>query len=177
MSIEQLAKQGRDRLYGGLASAPSARLRQMRDSALRSCFARMEETPGRMEHVATIHGKEYINDAAAASVNATLYTMQSLAGPLVWIAFADDGGADYSPLRPLVLRKVGMLICVGERNEGLHRAFDTLVPAIADAQSIADAVAMADRCPIDCAKVVLSPATGGAARETGRQVVHQVNEL
>lgn len=178
MSIEQLAKQGRDRLYGGLASTPSSRLRQIRDSALRSCFLRMEETPGRMEHVATIHGKEYVNDAAAATVNATFYTMQSLSGPLVWIAFANNEGTDYSPLRQLVLRKVCLLICVGDHAENLHNAFDALVPAIVDVKNIADAVSLADRCPIDSAKVVLSPASGAhAAAETGKQFVHQVNEL
>ena len=114
MSIEQLATQGRDRLHGGLASVDTALLRHMRDKALRSCFRRLEETSHRMEHVATIHHKEYINDAAARSVNATLYTLQRIAGPVVWIAFGGDAAADYSVLQPVALRKVGKLICVGD---------------------------------------------------------------
>ena len=61
MSIQQLATQGRERTYSGLAAIDTARLRQMRDSAIRNCFLRFEETTSRIEHVATIHGKEYIN--------------------------------------------------------------------------------------------------------------------
>ena len=51
MSIELLAKQGRTRIYGGLAAVETSRLRQMRDNAMRSCFSRIEETACRMEHV------------------------------------------------------------------------------------------------------------------------------
>ena len=102
-------------MHGSLASVDTALLRQMRDSALRSCFRRMDETAHRMEHVATIHGKEYINDAAARSVNATLYTMQNITGPVVWIAMAADDLANYTPLQTIALRKVDMLICVGGR--------------------------------------------------------------
>ena len=104
MSIQQLATQGRERTYSGLAAIDTARLRQMRDSAIRNCFLRFEETTSRIEHVATIHGKEYINDAAARSVNATLYTLHRTSGPIVWIAMADDSGTDYTALRSIALR-------------------------------------------------------------------------
>ena len=63
MSIELLAQQGRSRIYGGLASVEAAKLRQMRDSGLRACFARLEDTPYRMEFVAHIHEKNFVNDA------------------------------------------------------------------------------------------------------------------
>ena len=43
MSIELLAKQGRDRIYGGLAAIESSRLRKMRDEAIRTCFTRFDE--------------------------------------------------------------------------------------------------------------------------------------
>ena len=43
MSIELLAQQGRSRIYGGLASVEATKLKQMRDSGLRACFARLED--------------------------------------------------------------------------------------------------------------------------------------
>lgn len=179
MSIEQLATQGRDRLHGGLASVDTALLRHMRDKALRSCFRRLEETSHRMEHVATIHHKEYINDAAARSVNATLYTLQRIAGPVVWIAFGGDAAADYSVLQPVALRKVGKLICVGDDCHALHRAFGSLLPDVVDVPDIATAVAVASRSVADDVRVILSPATavGEPTEIVARQYIHQVNEL
>lgn len=179
MSIELLAKQGRTRIYGGLAAVETSRLRQMRDNAMRSCFSRIEETACRMEHVAHIHGKEYINDAASVSVNATWYTLEKLDGGVVWIALGDDNQTDYTRLRPLALRKVRMLICVGRDNSNLHRAFSGVVPEIIDAGSLAAAVQTSCYCGIDQAKVLLSPAThpGTSVQELGHEYCHQVNEL
>lgn len=179
MSIELLAKQGRTRVYGGLAAIETSHLRQMRDSTLRSCFARIEETAYRMEHVAHIHGKEYINDAASVSVNATWYTIEKTDGAIIWIALGDDNQVDYTRLRTLALRKVSMLICVGNDNSNLHRTFNGIVPEIIDVDTIAAAVQASCYSGIDHAKVLLSPATQPPTtpQELGREFRHQVNEL
>ena len=168
MSIQQLATQGRERTYSGLAAIDTARLRQMRDSAIRNCFLRFEETTSRIEHVATIHGKEYINDAAART-----------SGPIVWIAMADDSGTDYTALRSIALRKVHMLVCVGNGSAALHQAFASVVPAVVDVPDIAAAVQVASRCPVQGAKVIYSPATaaGGTVTTEAKTFIHQVNEL
>lgn len=179
MSIQQLATQGRDRTHGGLAAIDATRLRQMRDSGLRSCFRRLDETASRMEHVATIHGKEYINDAAAQSINATLYTLHRMAGPVVWIAKGGSPDADYSLLRSIALRKVHMIICVGPGCEALQQTFSPIVPAVVEVDSLSAAVSLASRAPIQGAKVVFSPATAGteAPSAAAREFIHQVNEL
>lgn len=179
MSIELLAKQGRARVFGGLAAVETSRLRQMRDTAMRSCFSRIEETAYRMEHVAHIHGKEYINDAASVSVNATWYTLEKTDGALIWIALGDDNHTDYTRLRTLALRKVRMLICVGNDNGNLHRAFNGIVPEIVDTRTLAAAVQASCYSGIDQAKVLLSPATQpqSTVQELGREYRHQVNEL
>ena len=179
MSIELLAKQGRTRIHSGLAAIETSRLRQMRDSAMRSCFARIEETAYRMEHVAHIHGKEYINDAASVSVNATWYTLERTDGAIIWIALGDDNRADYTRLRTLALRKVRMLICVGSDNSNLHNAFEGIVPEIIDVNTISAAVQSSCYSGLDQAKVLLSPATQPpiAPQELGREYRRQVNEL
>ena len=179
MSLELLAKQGRTRVFGGLAAVETSRLRQMRDTTMRSCFSRIEETAYRMEHVAHIHGKEYINDAASISVNATWYTLEKTDGALIWIALGDDNNTDYTRLRTLALRKVRMLICVGNDNSNLHQAFNGIVPEIVDARTLAAAVQASCYSGIDQAKVLLSPATQPqiTVQELGREYRHQVNEL
>ena len=130
MSIQQLATQGRDRLHSGLAAVDTALLSHMRDESLRSCFRRIEQTPHRMQHVACIYRKEYIDDSASRTVNATWYTLQKIQDPVVWIAFGQDINGegmgrqeDYSPLLPVVLRKVRMIIAVGGDTRMLHQTF------------------------------------------------------
>ena len=179
MSIELLATQGRGRVYGGLAAIDSDRLRQMRDATLRSCFSRFDESRFRMEHVANIHGIEFINDAAARSVNATWYALQRVEGSIVWIAFGGDSQADYRRLESLALRKVRMLICVGSNSRRLHEAFDTIVPSIVDVESIGTAVHAACYSGFTNAKVLFSPATPqGLSDETAGIIFNrEVNEL
>ena len=170
MSIETLALQGRDRIHCGLAAVESDRLRQMRDAALRACFTRMEDAAGRME---------YINDAAARSVNATWYSLRHLEGGVVWIAFGGDSQADYRQLCQPALCKVRMLVCVGSDNSHLHQAFHEAVPIIRDADSIADAVHIASSSGLEGAKVLFSPATRhGLSDDTASRLFrHEVNEL
>lgn len=179
MSIEYLAKQGRDRVHGGLASVDTAKLRTMRDAAMRACFLRFEEASNRLEFVARIHGKEFVNDAAARSVNATWYALDNVEGNIIWIAFAGDNQTDYSMLRPLALRKVHTLICVGADTAALHDTFADVVAEIVDADNIGQAVNMACYSNIEEAKVVFSPATRmGLSDETaGRMFRKEVNEL
>jgi len=179
MSIELLANQGRTRVHDGLAAVDAATLRKMRDNALRHCFSRMEETNCRMEHVARIHGMEYINDAAAATVNATWYTMENTEGSIIWIAVGDDNQTDYSRLRSMALRKVRMLICVGRDNSNLHSSFSGVVPNVIDVKNIAEAVQASCYSGIEHAKVIFSPAaqSTASAQNMGMEFRHQVNEL
>ena len=178
-SSNTLINQGSDRVYGGLAAIASSRLRQMRDQTIRTCFSRFDEADFRLEYVARIHGIEYINDAAARSVNATWYALQRIEGSIIWIAFGGDSHADYARLQSLVLRKVRMLVCVGGDNGSLHRAFGRVVPTVVDVDSIGAAVHAACYSGIHDAKVLFSPATRhGLSDETaGLLFRREVNEL
>ena len=179
MSLELLATQGRDRMYGGLASVDTSRLRKMRNPDIRTCFARFDEANFRLEYVARIHGVEFINDAAARSVNATWYALQRMPTSVIWIAFGGDSQTDYRRLQTLVMRKVRMIICVGSDNQALHQAFQTVVPRIVDVASIAAAVHTACYSGLTDATVLFSPATRqGLSDETaGLLFRHEVNEL
>ena len=179
MSIELLANQGRDRIHGGLAAIDTSRLRHMRDENIRTCFTRFDEADSRLEYVARIHGLEFVNDAAARSVNATWYALQRIGGSIIWIAFGGDSQTEYNRLQSLALRKVRMLICVGSDNSCLHEAFRHIVPEIVDVGGIAAAVHAACYSGLTDATVLLSPATRqGLSDETaGCLFRHEVNEL
>lgn len=178
MTIETLVKRGFDRPHVGLAGMDTQRLKAMRNSTLRACFSRMEETSYRLEYVATVRGREYINDASARTVNATWYSLESVQGGIVWIACGTSEEVDYSRLLPLALRKVRMLIVLGE-SEGMKKAFGMAVPHIVECQTMAEALHHAHYYDSDDVRVLFSPATSSEAssEELGEEFRNEVNEL
>ncbi len=178
MTIETLIQRGFDRPHVGLAGMDTKKLKAMRNSALRACFNRFEETSYRLEHTATIRGREYINDAAARTVNATWYSFESIHGGIVWIACGSNEEIDYNRLLPLALRKVRMLLVLGDA-EKMKKAFSNVIPQIVECKDMAEALHHAYYYDSDDVKVLFSPACNGvASSETwGEMFLHEVNEL
>lgn len=179
MTIETLAKQGRDRIHTGLSGIDTQRLKAMRNASLRACFNRLEETRYRMEFVARVRGREYINDAASRSINSTWYSLESTPGGLIWIADAPKSDADYSRLVPPALRKVRMLLIVGGDSERMRKSFSGIIPTIEACSTMASALQKAYHYESDDVKVLYSPAcdNGDDSVLLGESFRHEVNEL
>ncbi|MBQ2511281.1 MAG: hypothetical protein II531_03895 [Bacteroidales bacterium] len=177
MTIDTLVKQSSANTHVGLAGIDTQRLKAMRNASLRECFRRIEETSNRMEFVARVYGREYICDAAARSVNATWYTLESLQGGLIWIADAADG--DFSRLIPVALRKVHMLLILGEGGEAMRDAFAGVVPTVQCCSSMTEAIGKACHYEDGDVKVVYSPAchNGMNTADLGAQFRREVNEI
>ena len=177
MTIETLAKQGRT--HTGLAGIDAARLKAIRNASLRACFNRLEDTQYRLEFVARIQGREYINDAAARSVNSTWYSLESVGGGIIWIAFGSEVPTDYSRLIPVALRKVRMLLVLGD-GEQMSQAFGGSIPSIVRCASMSEALRRAYYYDApDDVRVLFSPATaaGGETDVLGETFRREVNEL
>ena len=179
MTIETLVKEGRERTHIGLAGIDTQRLKAIRNASLRACFNRMEETRYRLEFVARIRGREYINDAASRTINSTWYSLESISGGLIWIADATKNKTDYSRLVPPALRKVRMLLIVGGDSGLMRQTFSGVIPSIEDCSSMAEALQKAYRYEADDVKVLYSPAcdNGSDVVDEGEEFRHQVNEL
>ncbi|MCR5821590.1 MAG: hypothetical protein K6F85_01545 [Bacteroidales bacterium] len=179
MNIETLSKQGRERVHSGLAGIDSTKLKAMRNESLRDCFRRMNDIRYRLEPVARIHGKEFVNDAAARNVNSTWYSLESLEGGLIWIT-TPSAETEYSRLKPAARRKVRMIIAVGGSSDKLKEAFADSVAVIDECPSIKEAVAHAFYSDaVEAAKVVYSPACDNGLPTTvlGEEFRYAVNEL
>ena len=127
-----------------------------------------------------IRGRDYINDAAARTINASWYSLDSLQGGLIWIADANDQSADYSRLVPPALRKVRMLLVVGNVEDRMHYTFQGIIPTIVCCSTMAEALQHAYRYQSeDEVRVVYSPAcyNGHNTQEQGAMFRHEVNEL
>lgn len=164
--------------HSGLAGLDTARLKAIRNASLKACFAKFEETRYRKEFVARILGREYINDAASRTVNATWYTLESTEGGIVWITCGSNEAVDYSRIVPVALRKVRAILVIGQP-DGLKSAFAGVVPAISQCQSMADALHRAYLYDAQDVKVVFSPACddGTPTQALGEAFCNEVNEL
>jgi len=114
----------------------------------------------RLETVANIHGIEFINDSRACSIHSAWYAMECMEKPVIWIAGGLDRVLDYTQLTSLVSKKVKAIICIGNENRRMHKAFDKteipLVPAVDMNEAVdlayymgktGDAVLLSPGCP------------------------------
>lgn len=177
MTIETLAQQGREKIHTGLAGMDVAKLKQMRNAGLRSCFTHMDELKYRMEFVATIHGKQFINDAAGRNLNATWYALDSNEGEnLTWIT---RGGVDqdYGMLAPVVKQKVRRIICIGD-GKFIKNHLASAARHIEEVNDMREAVNSALYGSLEKTTVIFSPASDTSDMESeGRSFRHEVDEL
>ena len=176
MIIDTLAKEGRT--YTGLAGLDTARLKAMRNASLRACFNRLDDTHYRLAFEGRILDREYINDAAARNVNATWYSLDSMQGGIVWIAIGCNHRVDYSRLVPVALRKVRMLLVLGN-DEQLRKQLGKAVPNIVACRTMAEALHHAYTYEAYDVKVLFSPACndGTPTEALGEAFRYEVNEL
>ncbi len=179
MNIETLAKQGREKVFTGLAGIDVTKLNKLRNQNLRNCFTHFDEEPYRLQFIARIHGMEFINDAVSRTPNATWYSLETMEKAVIWIANGDNNDVDFTNLIPLALRKVRMLICLGDNNKRLHEVFSGIVPQILDVATIGEGLHKAMYSNIENAVVLFSPAceNGTSVKEQGIEFQRGVNDL
>lgn len=158
MSIHELALQGKHNLYNSMASGIAARILDLRKEIIRESLSDFQNIEHRLEHVATIHGIDFINDSKATNVNSTWYALESLTKPTVWIVGGVDKGNDYSELNDLIKDKVKAIICLGKDNKKIIKAFKDSIQVIEEATSADEAVKIAYEIAQKGDAVLLSPA-------------------
>lgn len=149
---------GPHNLINTMAAVSAVYLAGVPLAAIRTGLKTFKNAPHRLEAVATIKGVEFVNDSKATNVDSVVYALGSYDRPLVWIAGGVDKGNDYNLIKDAVKQKARALICLGKDNEKLRKAFDGVVPAIRETQSVRELVriALAEAKAGDV--VLLSPA-------------------
>lgn len=158
MTIQELALQGKHNVYNSMAASVAARVLELRKEGIRESLQRFDAIEHRMEFVQEVNRIRFINDSKATNVNSAWYALESVPGPIVWIAGGVDKGNDYTPLLHLVEEKVSHLICLGADNAKLISTFGPLVGHVSEVRSAADAVAQAYAWGTPGSTVLLSPA-------------------
>lgn len=158
MTIQELALQGKHNLHNSMASSVAARVLDLRKEGIRESLQQFDGIEHRMEFVQEVNGIRFINDSKATNVNSAWFALESVSGPVIWIAGGIDKGNDYTSLLHLVDEKVDHLICLGKDNARLISEFSSRVDSIHEAGSAAEAVAQAYNLGMPGTTVLLSPA-------------------
>lgn len=158
MSIHDLALQGKHNIFNSMASSLTGRVLDLRKEVVRESLSNFENVEHRLEHVARVAGISFVNDSKATNINSTWYALESIDGPVIWIAGGVDKGNDYSELFDLIDGRVRALICLGTDNKKLHKAFKGKIDTIMDVMSADEAVRVAYDLGYKGDTVLLSPA-------------------
>ena len=182
MTIHELALQGKHNLHNSMAASVAGRVLEIRKEGIRDSLSRFDGIEHRMEAVSTVNGIHFINDSKATNVNSTWFALDSLTGPIIWVAGGVDKGNDYTSLMHLVQNKVDHLICLGKDNAKLHESFGSLVESVNDVDTATAAVELAYHLGMPGTTVLLSPACAsfdlfGNYEERGRAFKAAVKAL
>lgn len=158
MTIQELALQGKHNLYNSMAASVASRVLELRSEGIRESLSKFDAIEHRMEFILETNGIKFINDSKATNVNSAWFALESVPGPIIWIAGGVDKGNDYSSLMHLVSSKVDHLICLGKNNSKLKAAFGERVESVHEASNAAEAVQIAYDLGMPNHTVLLSPA-------------------
>ena len=149
-----------------MAAGISSKVLQIRKENIKLSLTDLNTVDHRQEYVTTIEGVMYYDDSRAENVNATWFTFQNIVKSVVWIAGGDDSMTDFRDLKHLVKQRVRAMICVGEGNARLKKAFQKDVTEILEARDVATAVELASSVARPDDIVLFSPACKSLAGES-----------
>lgn len=144
----------------------SSKVLQIRKENIKLSLSDLNTVDHRQEYITAINGVMYYDDSRAENVNATWFTFQNIVKPVVWIAGGDDSMSDFKDLKKEVRKKVRALICVGDDNGKMKKAFRKDIAELFEVESIDEAVNLASLLAQDDDIVLFSPACKSAMGET-----------
>lgn len=144
----------------------SSKVLQIRKENIKLSLSDLNTVDHRQEYITTIDGVMYYDDSRAENVNATWFTFQNIVKPVVWIAGGDDSQSDFKDLKKAVKDKVRAMVCVGEDNAKLKKAFHKDITDIFEVESVDEAVNLASLLAQDDDIVLFSPACKSATGES-----------
>ena len=139
-----------------LAAVQAARAMGIGEEVCLKVFSEFKGVEHRLEFVREIAGVEFINDSKSTTVEAGRWALERSLKPLVMICGGLDKHLDYSPLKPLVAKKVKHMIAIGQAREIMRSTFGDVVK-VDTFTSLEDAVKSARELAQSGDRVLLSP--------------------
>lgn len=157
LQVSALRLQGAHNIENALAAVAVTQQCGVPSEIIQKVLTAFEGLPHRMEWVRDVGGVRYINDSKGTNVGAVMKSLEGITTPVILIAGGQDKGCDFTPLLPVIGKKVKHLILLGTAREKLAHCFAGYA-AMTQASSMEEAVRIAGATaqPGDC--VLLSPA-------------------
>ncbi|MBU4128585.1 UDP-N-acetylmuramoyl-L-alanine--D-glutamate ligase [bacterium] len=154
---EEIGIKGPHNLENALAAITACLILKVKVTSIRRVLKEFKGVPHRMEFVKKVKGVRFVNDSKATNVSSVMKSLASFTEPIILIAGGRDKGLDYSPLRPLVEKRVKALILLGEAKEKIAQALSSC-KRIKMAEDMKEAVDIAFGLAEEGEIVLLSPA-------------------
>ncbi|MCG2675748.1 UDP-N-acetylmuramoyl-L-alanine--D-glutamate ligase [bacterium] len=154
---EEIGIKGPHNLENALAAITACLILKVKVTSIRRVLKEFKGVPHRMEFVKKVKGVRFVNDSKATNVSSVMKSLASFTEPIILIAGGRDKGLDYSPLRPLVEKRVKALILLGEAKEKIAQAL-SFCKRIKMAEDMKEAVDIAFGLAEEGEIVLLSPA-------------------
>jgi UDP-N-acetylmuramoylalanine--D-glutamate ligase len=119
---------------------------------------RLNDIEHRLEYVDMVNGIEYVNDAKAADINSSWYSIDCMEKPIVWIISSCPYEDDYSLFEEIDTDKVKAMVVLGKNPDAIEAIFSGKVQRIQRADDLLDAVAKANTQATEGDLVLYSPA-------------------
>ena len=105
-----------------MAAILAAKLLKCNSKAIQQTLDTFEGVPHRMEYVKTRGYVDFYNDSKATNLHSVQAALASFDKPLILIMGGRDKGARFEELRPMIQKKVKILILIGEAKSIINRA-------------------------------------------------------
>ncbi len=176
--ISELGLKGPHNVLNAMAAILAAKRMGVADEAIIEGLKDFQAIEHRMEPVATIQDVTYINDSKATNIDSVVYSLQSVEGPIVWIAGGLDKGNDYSLLNTSAVKA---LVILGPNKEKLLKTYQGKM-MISEAENMAQAVQQAAQFAQPGDTVLLAPACSSFDifknyEDRGRQFKREVERI
>ncbi len=176
---------GRANLSNLAAAAAVAKHFGVGDEAIKNCLPEFKPLPHRLELVAQVNGVSWYNDSKATTPDSAIAAMEAFERPIIIIAGGYDKNVPFDKFGGKIARAAKAAVLIGQTKEKIAaaiRAGRADIPRVEFAQSLAEAVDVAERLSAHGDVVLLSPACasfdmfenfqqrGGVFRELVRKI-------
>lgn len=132
----------------------NARLVRTRESSVKA-FGDIQH---RLESVDTINGVEWINDSKSTDTGSTLYSLDYMDKPVVWIVGSSDLEQDYTLFTDAVADKVSAICAYGAPHPGIEMLIEMAGVESTWTDTVDDAVTWCAANAANGSTVLFSPA-------------------